>query len=44
MRQHGSTLTTEQRQTVISQFFQMDRLVVEGGKTVSEQLDVSEMY
>jgi hypothetical protein len=24
-----------QRQTVVSQFFQMDRLVVEGGKTVS---------
>lgn len=24
----------EQRQTVVSQFFQMDRLVVEGGKSV----------
>ena len=24
-----------QRQTVVSQFFQLDRLVVEGGKTVS---------
>jgi len=26
------------RQTVVSQFFQMDRLVVEGGKTVCEAL------
>lgn len=25
--------TCEQRQTVVSQFFQLDRLVVEGGKT-----------
>jgi hypothetical protein len=26
--------TSEQRQTVVSQFFQLDRLVVEGGKSV----------
>lgn len=26
-------LTSKQRQTVVSQFFQLDRLVVEGGKT-----------
>lgn len=26
-------LTPPQRQTVVSQFFQLDRLVVEGGKT-----------
>ena len=38
-----SVLTYEQRQTVISQFFQMDRLVVEGGKTVSGELESTEM-
>jgi hypothetical protein len=28
----GQTLTATQRQSVISQFYQLDRLVVEGGK------------
>lgn len=28
----GQTLTAIQRQSVISQFYQLDRLVVEGGK------------
>lgn len=32
------TLFCVQRQTVVSQFFQLDRLVVEGGKTVSFHL------
>ena len=27
-----------QRQTVVSQFFQLDRLVVEGGKTVGDPI------
>jgi predicted flavoprotein YhiN len=31
----GWELTVEQRQTVISQFYQLDRLVVEGGISVS---------
>ena len=31
----GWELTAEQRQTVISQFYQLDRLVVEGGISVS---------
>jgi len=30
----GYELTETQRQTVVSQFFQLDRLVVEGGKSV----------
>jgi hypothetical protein len=29
---YGQTLTAIQRQSVISQFYQLDRLVVEGGK------------
>lgn len=28
-----TSIVCEQRQTVVSQFFQLDRLVVEGGKT-----------
>lgn len=31
----SANLATSQRQTVVSQFFQLDRLVVEGGKTVN---------
>jgi hypothetical protein len=31
--------SSTQRQTVVSQFYQLDRLVVEGGKTVCEALD-----
>lgn len=34
-RVQGWGLTAEQRQTVISQFYQLDRLVVEGGISVS---------
>ena len=30
-------LTISQRQTIVSQFFQLDKLVVEGQKTVSSQ-------
>lgn len=30
-------LTTQQRQTIVSQFYQLDRLVVEGGKTGKDQ-------
>jgi hypothetical protein len=30
----GNSADVQQRQTVVSQFFQLDRLVVEGGKTV----------
>ena len=33
------TLELQQRQTVISQFFQLDRLVVEGGKSGKETGD-----
>jgi LYR motif-containing protein 4 len=37
-----STLTMlRQRQTVISQFYQLDRLVVEGGKTGKQRGDDS---
>lgn len=32
-RLHERMLTFGQRQTVVSQFFQLDRLVVEGGKS-----------
>lgn len=32
---HAHTVRGLQRQTVVSQFFQLDRLVVEGQKTVS---------
>ena len=42
MRDKGSANAVDdlQRQTVISQFFQLDRLVVEGQKTVSLLLHV----
>ncbi len=39
MFQISFTDTPLQRQTVISQFFQLDKLVVEGGKTVSSEVD-----
>jgi len=38
IRDHANTYWDEQRQTVISQFYQLDRLVVEGQKTVSALL------
>jgi hypothetical protein len=34
----------EQRQTVVSQFYQLDRLVVEGQKTVSLSIDLFCFY
>jgi hypothetical protein len=33
------TVGSSQRQTVISQFYQLDRLVVEGGKTGKQKGD-----
>ena len=34
----GPSLTREQRQTIVSQFYQMDKLVVEGGISVCNHL------
>ena len=38
VREFGLTFFS-QRQTVVSQFYQLDRLVVEGGKTLEEKGD-----
>lgn len=40
LQMHALTNLCFQRQTVVSQFFQLDRLVVEGQKTVSSALHV----
>ena len=39
----GRILTSLQRQTVVSQFFQLDKLVVEGGREGKEKGDNNEI-
>jgi len=39
MAVHVLTGLSQQRQTVVSQFFQLDRLVVEGGKSGKQKGD-----